>query len=467
MKLLYQNPTCSINANPSLRSDMKENSANIALFIDLDNFVGYCLGLGLPLDLSPEILRLKELGRITVRRSFGDIYKLPISEDKKQELRKMLQRNLIQHEDIPYQNSFKNSSDIRLVIDALSMALSSDILDVVAVVASDRDYLPLFAKLREIGKEIIGIGGNKDNTPALYIMACDYFYYHENLTGVNSDTGTCQTISKRIPKEHMELINAEQNDSLIATELNRDDAVKYLIDAIKTLESKGNNINSGASVIQMIQRLNPDFDFATYGFQTFKELCERARAANLIEIEHNGVIFNLKLRAGTEPSPVATIIAKDIDNSCESISAGIRKWFESKLNVLLPNEMEREMIYEELFNVNIDETEGIPLLELANKVKYKVSKSDVAKRASYKILYSLYRAGCFSCSQGDTPFNPIVHGLRVPRNEKQMLDKKFIENNIRLYIREYKTNPAPEVWSHLFFGSNLKTDLIKDITRSV
>ena len=159
----------------------KDHTEHIALFIDLDNFVGFCLGLGLPIDLTPEIERLTELGKIIIRRSFGDIYKLPLSTEQKAELRKMLQQNHILHEDIPYQTAFKNSSDIRLVVESISTAFSNDNIDMFAIVAKDRDYLPLFSKLREMGKEIIGIAGNRDSTPDLYVKACDYFYYHEAL----------------------------------------------------------------------------------------------------------------------------------------------------------------------------------------------------------------------------------------------------------------------------------------------
>ena len=104
----------------------KEHTEHIALFIDLDNFVGFCLGLGLPIDLSPEIERLTEMGKITIRRSFGDIYKVPLSDAQKVDLRKMLQNNQIQHEDIPYQNNFKNSSDIRLAVETISTAFSNE-----------------------------------------------------------------------------------------------------------------------------------------------------------------------------------------------------------------------------------------------------------------------------------------------------------------------------------------------------
>ena len=74
---------------------MINTSDRIALFVDLENFVGFCLELGLPLDLSAEIKKLSEHGRISIRRSFGDIYKMPMEGRKRQELRKMLQSNLV------------------------------------------------------------------------------------------------------------------------------------------------------------------------------------------------------------------------------------------------------------------------------------------------------------------------------------------------------------------------------------
>jgi hypothetical protein len=99
-----------------------EKKNRIALFIDLDNFVGFCLDDDLPLDIKKEIKKLTEHGEISIRRSFGDIMKLPISEARKKELREMLQANLIRHEDIPYYNGYKNTSDIRLAIEAISVA---------------------------------------------------------------------------------------------------------------------------------------------------------------------------------------------------------------------------------------------------------------------------------------------------------------------------------------------------------
>ena len=60
-----------------------------------------------------------------IRRSFGDIYKLPMDYKTKEDIRLMLQNNLIQHEDVRHRTRYKNASDIKLIIEALSVAYSN------------------------------------------------------------------------------------------------------------------------------------------------------------------------------------------------------------------------------------------------------------------------------------------------------------------------------------------------------
>jgi len=440
----------------------KDHIEHIALFVDLDSFVGFCLGLGLPIELSPEIERLTKLGRIIIRRSFGDIYKLPIPPESKAELRKMLQHNQIQHEDIPYQNAFKNSSDIRLVVDALSSAFSNDTIDMFAVVANDRDYLPLFSKLREMGKNIIGIAGNKDITPDLYMKACDYFFYHETLTSNPSRTLEKDGSNTKIPHHNIDL----EGSDLMATKFNKDDAVKLLVDAMTALDAKGSSIVAGSMVIQIMRRLKPDFDLNTYGFNNFKELCEYAAAANIIDIEHQGVIFNLQLKSvAMEHNQSITTPVENNNQTIESSPDQLHKWFENKVKIRLPDLSERKMIYERLFQGELYK-DGISLLDLTKKVQSEITKSKTAQEACFKILYSLYRASCFSCSPGTTPYNPIVRGINAS-DDYDILDMRFIKNIIKVYTNENKNNVDPASWSELFFGSKDKAELIKENTLSL
>lgn len=460
----------------------RERPERIALFIDLENFVGFCLGLGLPIDLSSEFARLTELGKVSVRRSYGDIYKLPISNVQKLELRKMLQNNLIQHEDIPYQNEYKNSADIRLVIDALSTVYSNEDIDIVAVVASDRDYLPLFAKLREIGKEIIGIGGSRDNTPELYVKSCDYFFYHEVLSGRGpstvpstmmleaTDKSKSEPVSANASVESTDVVKSQPADEFAETENHGEEALKLLVEALKALEATGNSLNSGSSVIAMMRRLKADFEYNAYGYKSFKQLCERASTEGLVDIHQSGVTFNLRLREVAENSSDISITAQI---QCEQAQEGgqekLKKWFENKIRLSLPAHKNRKNVYLQLLLIlkNFDPGEGIHLNVLTDRVMEGIKEFNYSQAVCYKLLYSLYRANCFLCTQGPTVNNPVIHALRIPDADYNYLDNKFIENALRLFKRECRSDIDPIAWSEVFFGTTTQVQRIVEISRAL
>ena len=67
----------------------------------------------------------------------------------------------------------KNVADIALVIDAMELLYKGS-CDAICIVSSDSDYTALAAKIREGGKSVYGIGGDK--TPASFRTACTKFY---------------------------------------------------------------------------------------------------------------------------------------------------------------------------------------------------------------------------------------------------------------------------------------------------
>ena len=455
--------------------DIKERPERIALFIDLENFVGSCSSLGLPIDLSFEINRLTELGKVTIRRSYGDIYKLPITNVQKQELRKMLQNNLIQHEDIPYQNGYKNASDIRLVVDVLSTIHSNKEIDKVAVVASDRDFIPLFTELRNIGKDIIGIGGNREDTPDLIVNSCDYFFYHEVLSGrspsaisatvqESSDTLMIETSSVNAIVSSTDT-NSNQPDSSFAD--NGEEALKLLVEALKVLETGGNSWNSGSSIISMMRRFKADFDYTAYGYKNFKQLCLRALAENLIEIDDKeGTSYTIHLREANEIDTLSVVTQA---NEQTSGSEKLKSWFETKIKITLPSISQRESIYDQLlvFMKDFTSEEGISLSVLAENISEEVKVFSCSQPISFKLLFNLFRANCFYCMQGATINNPIIKGLRVPDINSTSLDDKFIENTLRLFQRECRVDIDCSAWSEVFFETLEQSERIAEISRKL
>ena len=116
------------------------------------------------------------------------------------------------------------------------------------MVADDRDYIPLFTKLREIGKTVIGIGSSKDSTQKYSLGACDHFYYHDSLT----------RSKKLMPEEGLSEFNGRSKEA-------EDEIIALFIEATKAVEAKGRS-PFGSNIAPMMRSLKSDLDFEDYGF---------------------------------------------------------------------------------------------------------------------------------------------------------------------------------------------------------
>jgi hypothetical protein len=119
--------------------------AGVALYIDIENFVSAACALGLPLELEAVIQKLKEVGPVRLRKSFGDL-KTTLEQRNLYNIvdqtRKMLHRNLIEIVDVPFLTAHKNTADLCLALDALSVAFQNPGITHFAVLSSDRDLCP-------------------------------------------------------------------------------------------------------------------------------------------------------------------------------------------------------------------------------------------------------------------------------------------------------------------------------------
>jgi len=119
---------------------------------------------------------LTELARdgiATYKRIYGD-WTRPEMNTWKQVL---LESSIIPMQQYAYTNG-KNSTDSALIIDAMDILYTGSV-DGFCLVSSDSDFTRLAARLREAGKEVIGMGEGK--TPAPFRNACNKFRYLEVL----------------------------------------------------------------------------------------------------------------------------------------------------------------------------------------------------------------------------------------------------------------------------------------------
>ena len=420
-----------------------EEREQIALFVDLDNFAGFCLDLGLPIDISSGIKKLtQDYGRVVVRRSFGDIYKLPLPRENKEDIRIMLQNNLIRHEDVRHLTRFKNSADIRLVVEALTVAATNPQISTFAVVADDRDFVPLFNRLREMGKTVIGIGGSQDTSASFYTSACDRFYYHATLASADGykptrDLGRVETS-----------VEVTSQDEPLYEEM-----LRLLLEAIRVFEGQGKE-PLGSRVALKIKELKSDFDYREYGFTSFKSMCERVARRGLIDMElKEGGDFIIQCNSEKVEAALQEGVANLGDE--RGIAGVYLDFVEDKLKAELLSAEQRQAVYERLGTV-LDEYPGVELAHLAMMLVDEGEDS----RAVYKLLYGLYRGRSFLCGFSSDAYNPNVRALQCDASE---LDERFITNTLRVYQREKRHLPFDaKAWSEVFFGNESHADKITE-----
>ena len=116
---------------------------------------------------------LSRLGSITVRKIYGDWSKNNNGWDKDC----LLSYSIQPVQQFSY-TAGKNSTDSAMIIDAMDLLYTSNI-DGFCLVTSDSDFTRLASRLREAGKQVIGMGERK--TPKAFVSACTSFKILDSL----------------------------------------------------------------------------------------------------------------------------------------------------------------------------------------------------------------------------------------------------------------------------------------------
>jgi uncharacterized LabA/DUF88 family protein len=386
----------------------------IALFVDLENLVNIASSLGMPVDMQPVLERLAQYGRVTVRRSFGDLVASCRRNQPINSIRQMLQYHSVQIEDIPYTGA-KNSSDICLVVDALSFAYSHPDIRYFAILAEDRDYRPLMNKLRELGKITLGIGGSRSSTNPMYVRACDVFIYYESLfTAAASPTTTA--FHNALPSEDVSALLNEY--------------CQLLQDAMIALEQRGTR-RLGTNIVPQMRAMKSDYDLSMVNMRSFRELATLAEKRGLVKISASGGDVALELAQGGAPEEAAQRSAPSYDPSdLETMAYQYREAIGRILKCELLLVEPREQVYEQVRQIletmaQRSEEERITLIDLSKQV---ASALDLNQPSVYKMLWALFRQRCFTVEPSEHPFNPTLISAAV---DPSGWDNAFIRNTMR------------------------------------
>ena len=196
----------------------------VAVLIDLDN-----VSLGSIPSLFDQI---SEFGRVVVKRAYADWS----AAGNKKESERLLELGIEPVHLFRNARSGKNSTDIRLVIDAIDLLYSSPV-DTFVVVSSDSDFVPLVSKLRAAGKMAVG-AGRRAAVSQTFVRSCDRFIYLDDKE-----------------QKAAERVEPPRKESLMVRALRA------------SMDEQGQV--GGSRLYQTMQRLDPSFDFRSEGHSTF------------------------------------------------------------------------------------------------------------------------------------------------------------------------------------------------------
>lgn len=210
-----------------------EKDLRIAVLIDADNVS----------DKYVKVIfdELSNHGIPTYKRIYGDWTKPQLAQWKNV----LLDYSISPIQQYSY-TSGKNATDAALIIDAMDILYSQNV-DGFCIVSSDSDFTRLAARLREAGKQVIGMGEKK--TPPAFIAACEKFKYLDVLYGAS------------LPKEESVKVNGRSTD--------------LLVDMLKTIITEQSDDDGWAflgEIGSILSKRMPDFDTRNYGFQKLTPL---------------------------------------------------------------------------------------------------------------------------------------------------------------------------------------------------
>ena len=220
--------------------------ANVAVLIDYEN-VG--------LDAIQHLLdQLSDVGRVIIRRAYGD---WSVQRGKQDQLLELGIEPIHQYHS---NKSGKNSSDIRLAIEAIDLLYNSPI-DTFVIVSSDSDFVPLVGKLRSSGKSVI-VAGRREATSPTLIKSCDRYIFLDAEKQTTSQSGH----SRRRPSRR----NGRQAQQSPNPEA---DAQALLLRAMNvSMDQVGEVV--GSKLYQTMRRIEPSFNFKDLKYRLFTQFLD-------------------------------------------------------------------------------------------------------------------------------------------------------------------------------------------------
>jgi uncharacterized LabA/DUF88 family protein len=352
-----------------------ESNHQVAVFIDYENVelsVRSKLGSDAEVDWSRVLATAADLGRVVIRRAYADWSLYGSSQ------RELLGLGI----ELIHVSSKrgKNAADIRIVIDVLEMLMREHTnISYVMLVSGDGDFTELVHRLREYGKEVIGLGVSGSSAEYL-INACDRFIFYDTLV----DTSP-------------EAIEADEVGEAASVAFDVSEARQLLR---RALQSRQGEWVSAGQVKYIMLRLNPAFSERNYQYESFKGfLTAQSDLVRLRTAQPGG-----HLEVQTIPEP-------DVPSAAQAPEALLDSYLEflarQKIR-MTPTEHRPSIIlrFYEIFQAQ----PGRSLTELKEELHahFEEAAPNVKWQYVHETVHQLFRTFCFEFDRDDDKYPPDV-----------------------------------------------------------
>lgn len=198
---------------------MTVKANRIAVFIDAENVTHWIKNDGMASLLN----ELKQLGQIIIRRAYG-VWSRPQLAMHQASINKYGFELIHCYHPV----TGKNTADIQMTVDVIECAWQLPNINCFVLVTGDSDFSPVFRRLREMEKEVIGVGQHSTLSECVK-TSCSRFIYTDEVDknsqlSLSKDTLITQTTAPKI------LNHATDNPMQLVKEANRR-VIQCLIDA--------------------------------------------------------------------------------------------------------------------------------------------------------------------------------------------------------------------------------------------
>lgn len=243
-----------------------ETENKIAMLIDADNVSHRNIK-----EMTDELARF---GNLTIKRIYGDFTKPSMNGWKD-----VLLENAINPIQQYNYTTGKNATDSSMIIDAMDILYSNQV-DIFCLVSSDSDFTRLAMRLREAGKDVIGMGMKQ--TPKPFIAACNKFIFLEVLS-LPLEPEQVKTISPEpasiVEEKSVPASGEGEKQQIENVPEHNEEAEKvpaFLSNIGEAVDSVAND--SGWSLLgdvgNLLVKKDPAFDTRNYGFKKLSSLIE-------------------------------------------------------------------------------------------------------------------------------------------------------------------------------------------------